>query len=280
MNRLARLAFALSITAAIGMQIPFRSGTALAVNACCENTDPGCSSRSRDGGSVGPALETTTAVVSTVILVDLLTGHGRPLPTGWSSSNSPIPLTSDTPVVYRSVTSESSESFQYIPLTSEELLASMRAAIQNTFPNSPLLWQTILLGSVASTPSIGAAASLMEVSSGTARELLDKCPNLSKQLASEGPFTMFLPSDAALASVKLDGAKLETFLKRHIAVGRYSYDELTRLSDGAKLLTLAETELAVTHGEDGSVLVAGVAVPSDAQEGSNGFAYTIQDVLP
>ena len=120
----------------------------------------------------------------------------------------------------------------------------------------------------------------MEVSSGTARELLDKCPNLSKQLASEGPFTMFLPSDAALASVKLDGAKLETFLQRHIAVGRYSYDELTRLSDGAKLLTLAETELAVTHGEDGSVLVAGVAVPSDAQEGSNGFAYTIQDVLP
>jgi hypothetical protein len=238
MNRLARIATALSVTTLIGMQIPTRNGVALAQNGGCSDNN---------GGKIfGVKGETIAAGAGVYIVATLLLSKTHPLPEGFTPSFSFSPT---SPVL-----TDSGKSYVLPSAGSSDTTAPVSAN--------------------------GSAASLLEVSSGTARELIDRCPTLSKRLANEGPFTMFLPSDEALASVKLDGAALETFLKRHIVIGRYSYDNLAKLSDGAKLVTLAETELAVTHGESGEVLVGGVAVPSDAREGANGFSYAIKNVLP
>lgn len=236
-NRFARIALALTVTSAIGMQIPTRNGVALAQN--------GYGGSSSSGGKIfGVKGESIVAGAGAYIALVLLTKKAKDLPENFTPS---FGFSTTPPIL-----TEPGKS--YVP---------------------PMTGTSDDTGS-----SNAASASLLDVSGGKARDLIDRCPSLSKQLQNEGPFTMFLPNDEVLSSVKLDGAKLEAFLKRHIVLGRYSYEDLSLLSDGAKLQTLAETELAVTHGDDSSVLVGGALIPNDAHAGSNGFSYTIKNIFP
>ena len=241
----ARLGVALTLTASIGAQIPTRSGTALAADGCCQTTGVGCGGSSNNGGKIfGVKGETIAAGAGVFILIAALTKKTHDLPKDFTPSfgfGSPTPSPSPVPPP--------------IPESDASPEASVAA------------------GSLASSNS------LLDVTSPGVRGLLEKCPELAKQLQNDGPYTLFLPSDEALASVKLDGAKLESFLKRHIVIGRYSYDDLTQLSEGATLQTLAETKLAVTHA-DGNVQIGGITVPSLAQVGNNGFQFVIEGILP
>ena len=230
--RIARLGVALTVTTIIGLQIPTRSGLALADSYDVVDVNT-------NGGKV-------VAAAGGLTLLSLL----GVVPFG----------------------EKVSEGFQS-PFAFESYVGVKPIAFAVSVVNNP---------DGGATPSAGsgnaASASLLATSTGTARELIDRCPELAKMLESEGPFTMFLPSDAALASVKLDGTKLEALLKRHIVLGRYSYSDLSNLSEGAKLQTLAETELTVTHDGD-KVLVGGATVPNDAHAGSNGVSFTIDGLL-
>ena len=134
-------------------------------------------------------------------------------------------------------------------------------------------------GSSPEAGSLASSNSLLDTASESVRGLLEQCPSLAKTLQNDGPYTLFLPSDETLSKVRLDPARLESLLKRHIVIGRYSYDDLTQLSDGATLQTLAETKLAVTHA-DGNVQIGGITVPSVAQVGNNGFQFVIEGILP
>ena len=124
------------------------------------------------------------------------------------------------------------------------------------------------------------AKTVYDIVGGAARGLIDLFPELVETLQSDGPFTLFLPSDETLSRVRLDPSKLEDLLKRHVVLGRYSYKDLRNLSDGATLRTLAGTTLLVTHASDGKVEIGGILVPQKAGSARNGFQYIIEGFLP
>lgn len=119
---------------------------------------------------------------------------------------------------------------------------------------------------------------------------------LTDQLANEGAFTVFGPSNTAVESltaertkfysIQENRAKLEEMLKSHIVVGKMDKETLLQAigkSGKAKLKTLAGTTLTATKSGEDIVLSDGKSgsakVTSVGVEGSNGMVYIIDGVL-
>jgi transforming growth factor-beta-induced protein len=99
---------------------------------------------------------------------------------------------------------------------------------------------------------------------------------LDDDLQTDGPFTLFAPTNDALAGVTLTDTTLRrNVLRFHVVPGRITADQLT---PGARLTTIAGTELEVSV-EQGRTFVDGVAVGEMAIGASNGLIYTLDGVL-
>ncbi|MCB9139205.1 MAG: fasciclin domain-containing protein [Caldilineaceae bacterium] len=110
---------------------------------------------------------------------------------------------------------------------------------------------------------------------------------MSDALSTQGPFTVFAPTQAAFdalpASVRnaLLGEKsraLPALLSYHVVPGLYTLDDLAAL-DGQSLATAGDESLSVTVADDGTVYVDEVAVAADQTESGNGLIYAIDRVL-
>lgn len=110
---------------------------------------------------------------------------------------------------------------------------------------------------------------------------------MSDALSTQGPFTVFAPTQAAFdalpASVRnaLLGEKsraLPALLSYHVVPGLYTLDDLAAL-DGQSLATAGDESLSVTVADDGTVYVDEVAVAADPTESGNGLIYAIDRVL-
>ncbi len=110
-----------------------------------------------------------------------------------------------------------------------------------------------------------------------------KASGLDKNMAAEGPFTIFAPIDEAFAKLAkgtlrkwlLDTAALKQILLYHVASGRLSLSELVRLGS---VHTLADRPLRV-FCEDGSLKLNQATVLSCDIEASNGTIHLIDSVL-
>ncbi|MCB0046788.1 MAG: fasciclin domain-containing protein, partial [Caldilineaceae bacterium] len=110
---------------------------------------------------------------------------------------------------------------------------------------------------------------------------------MSDALSTQGPFTVFAPTQAAFdalpASVRnaLLGEKsraLPALLSYHVVPGLYTLDDLAAL-DGQSLATAGDESLSVTVADNGTVYVDEVAVAADPTESGNGLIYAIDRVL-
>ena len=97
---------------------------------------------------------------------------------------------------------------------------------------------------------------------------------------------MLAPDDAvlrqmspqSLALLRADKNRLSEFLKDHIVIGRYTYQDLCRLADGKKLLLLSGNSVLL-HNIDGKVTLGGAdVVPLDVQA-SNGLIHSVKGVI-
>jgi hypothetical protein len=118
------------------------------------------------------------------------------------------------------------------------------------------------------------------------RTLFGECDEVTESLKTDAPFTLLAPQDGelrqmspqSLALLKADKDKLCEFLKDHIIIGRYTYEELCRLADGKRLLLLSGNSV-VLHNIDGKVTLGGVdVVPLDVQA-SNGLIHPIKGLI-
>ena len=108
---------------------------------------------------------------------------------------------------------------------------------------------------------------------------------LDQFLSSDGPHTLFAPSDLAFG--KLDKAVLENFLKpasitklknlvnTHIVSGTINYKDL---KDGEKLNTVNGGKLSV-HIEDGKVNIQGAKIQNQDVKASNGVIHFLDTVV-
>jgi uncharacterized surface protein with fasciclin (FAS1) repeats len=105
---------------------------------------------------------------------------------------------------------------------------------------------------------------------------------LDETLASEGPFTVFAPTDEAFAnlpagtveSLLADPAKLTDVLTYHVVPGRVTAAEVTQLRTAR---TVQGGELSVTT--EGGVQVGEANVVDTDIEASNGVIHVIDRVL-
>ena len=108
---------------------------------------------------------------------------------------------------------------------------------------------------------------------------------LDKVLSSDGPYTVFAPTD--LAFRKLDTGKFETLLKPenkiklkdiltyHIVAGKLDYKDL---KDGKKLKTVSGQEISV-HVTDGHVRIEGAEIENHDLQTSNGVIHMLDTVI-
>jgi uncharacterized surface protein with fasciclin (FAS1) repeats len=108
---------------------------------------------------------------------------------------------------------------------------------------------------------------------------------LDEFLRSDGPYTLFAPSD--LAFRKLDKAVLENLLRpesitklknlvnTHIASGTINYEDL---KDGDNLYTVNGGKLLV-HIEDGKVNIQGANIQDKDIKASNGVIHFLDTVV-
>jgi uncharacterized surface protein with fasciclin (FAS1) repeats len=112
-----------------------------------------------------------------------------------------------------------------------------------------------------------------------------KAADLSETLSSEGPFTVFAPTDEAFGALPegtLDELlkeenqdQLRSILLYHVVPGEYKAEDLA--GDVQNLDTAGEQSLRV-DGTDG-VTVAGASVVTADVEASNGVIHVIDTVL-
>jgi uncharacterized surface protein with fasciclin (FAS1) repeats len=108
---------------------------------------------------------------------------------------------------------------------------------------------------------------------------------LDQVLSSNGPYTLFAPSDTAFA--KLDKGVMENLLKpenkaklvdllnHHVVAGKIDFKDL---KDGEKLKTVNGKELLV-HVKDGHTDVNGAQVRDHDQFTSNGVIHSLDTVV-
>ncbi|GIV01747.1 MAG: osteoblast specific factor 2-related protein [Fimbriimonadales bacterium] len=117
-----------------------------------------------------------------------------------------------------------------------------------------------------------------------------KAATLVEALKSEGPFTVFAPTNEAFE--KLEKAKpgtletllkpenkelLQTVLKYHVVPAKFMAADVVRLKDGTKVKTLAKKEITVYVGE--GVKVNNAKVIQTDVECTNGVIHVIDTVL-
>jgi uncharacterized surface protein with fasciclin (FAS1) repeats len=111
---------------------------------------------------------------------------------------------------------------------------------------------------------------------------------LVETLKSDGPFTVFAPTDAAFAalpdgtleSLLADTAELQGVLTYHVVAGRVLASDLT--GEGERELTVKTVqgqELLVSVGPDGSVTVDGARVTQTDLIAGNGVIHVIDAVV-
>ena len=108
---------------------------------------------------------------------------------------------------------------------------------------------------------------------------------LDRVLSSDGPYTVFAPSD--LAFRKMDTGKFETLLKPenknklkdilnlHIVSGKVGYNDL---KDGGKLKTINGQQLSI-EVKEGRVHVEGAEIEARDLETSNGVIHVLDTVM-
>ncbi len=111
-----------------------------------------------------------------------------------------------------------------------------------------------------------------------------KAAGLVETLQSEGPFTVFAPTDEAFADIQSEvdnllkpenKEKLAKILTYHVVSGETMAADL---EDGQELTTVEGSTLKVTV-EDGKVTVGGANVTSADISASNGVIHVIDKVL-
>ena len=112
-----------------------------------------------------------------------------------------------------------------------------------------------------------------------------KASGLDRVLSSDGPYTVFAPSD--LAFRKMDTGKFETLLKPenknklkdilnlHIVSGKVGYNDL---KDGGKLKTISGQQLSI-EVKEGRVHVEGAEIEARDLETSNGVIHVLDTVM-
>ena len=106
--------------------------------------------------------------------------------------------------------------------------------------------------------------------------------NLIDTLKSEGPFTVFAPTNdafkaldaATLAKVQADPKLLDTVLKYHVIAGKLTTDQLKE----GKIMTVAGVELTVTK-KDGVTYIDGNPIVVQNVQASNGVIQVMGAVL-
>jgi len=112
-----------------------------------------------------------------------------------------------------------------------------------------------------------------------------KASGLDRVLSSDGPYTVFAPSD--LAFRKMDTGRFETLLKPenknklkdilnlHIVSGKVGYNDL---KDGGKLKTISGQQLSI-EVKEGRVHVEGAEIEARDLETSNGVIHVLDTVM-
>ena len=105
-------------------------------------------------------------------------------------------------------------------------------------------------------------------------------------LATEGPFTVFAPTNEAFASVPeatltelLQPENLEllqTVLANHVVAGAVRAEELV---NGMTISTLAGEDLLVAIADDGTVTIGGATVVTPNVDADNGIVHIIDTVI-
>lgn len=109
--------------------------------------------------------------------------------------------------------------------------------------------------------------------------------SLKQTLASDGPFTVFAPTNTAFANCtkaeveKLaDKSKLQMTMQNHVVEGRaLSYQELLEMN-GQKLKTIMGDELPVTV-ENRVVWVGSAMITGNEVNAQNGIVHAVDEVL-
>ena len=125
------------------------------------------------------------------------------------------------------------------------------------------------------------------IAAGSFKTLVEavKAAGLVETLSGKGPFTVFVPSDAAFAKVPkatldallADRAALQSVLTFHVVPGRVVAADIVR-SNGAKPITVNGKPLAI-EVRDGKVYVNGAQVVTADIPASNGVIHVIDAVL-
>ncbi|MFM7321197.1 MAG: fasciclin domain-containing protein [Armatimonadota bacterium] len=116
--------------------------------------------------------------------------------------------------------------------------------------------------------------------------LLDQ-GELQDTMRTEGPYTFFAPTNAALAQVPADTvaslvaianrALLQSTLKLHVVPGRYLIADLKAMPDNTPLQTLTGDTIMVTN--TGGLKVNGVAVVEEDIPTIQGWVHPLQGLL-
>lgn len=98
-------------------------------------------------------------------------------------------------------------------------------------------------------------------------------------LRGDEPYTIFAPSDQALALVPTSGSNASRIARAHIVPGRY---EASDLEGGASLEPLSgpPIEVVVTTGPGAAMFANGVRIRTYTEAPSNGVLYLLDGVLP
>lgn len=105
-----------------------------------------------------------------------------------------------------------------------------------------------------------------------------------KEVAGEGPFTIFAPTNAAfdalgpngIGDVMQDPTRFRHVMEYHVAVGDYRAEGL---DDVGSMPTLHGTPLAVITTDEGTAIGGGADILEADIEGANGVVHKISNVL-
>jgi uncharacterized surface protein with fasciclin (FAS1) repeats len=108
-------------------------------------------------------------------------------------------------------------------------------------------------------------------------------------LQSEGPLTLFAPTDAAFAKLALDASnicsaldpqtELKPILQYHVHVGKASYRAARQLARADVPLTMADGNPAVIDGRPGRLKIDGARIIQRNTPANNGLIHVVNDVL-
>ena len=104
---------------------------------------------------------------------------------------------------------------------------------------------------------------------------------LMSLLHEEGPYTVFAPTDAALAGRTFSPSEIQEIVKYHFVSGAYSAAELTPPSPSDTLYfpTLAGPEVATTYNPYTGLFIGGAGMNAPNNFAANGVLHAIHGVL-